>query len=147
MQFVDATHRVIVERNHDVTLSFPNNAEPPEDQATLLTLQQAANTYRIAAGPHAGQKAFTLKTLPPIVEDKDPELASAHGFSLHAGVACSPGEPDLLQRLARYIARLALAENRLSLTLTAQRDLRYRIKSPWRDGTTHLVIRKYSATR
>ena len=89
-------------------------------------------------GPHAGQKAFTLKTLPPRFEDKGPELASAHGFSLHAGVACSPGEPDLLQRLARYIARPALAESRLSLT--AQGDLRYRIKSPWRDGTTHLIL-------
>jgi hypothetical protein len=122
----------------DPHLSFPNDAEPPEDQATLLTLQQAAITYRIAAGPHAAQKAFTLKTLPPSFEDKGPELASAHGFSLHAGVACSPREPELLQRLARYIARPALAESRLSLT--PQGDLRYRIKSPWRDGTTHLIF-------
>jgi len=122
----------------DPHLTFPNDAEPPEDQATLLTLQQAAITYRIAAGPHAGQKAFTLKTLPPSFEDKGPELASAHGFSLHAGVACSPAEPDLLQRLPRYIARPALAESRLSLT--PQGDLRYRIKSPWRDGTTHLIL-------
>lgn len=122
----------------DPHLSFPDDAEPPEDQATLLTLQQAAITYRIALGPHAGQKAFTLKTLPPSFDDKGPELASAHGFSLHAGVACSPAERDLLQRLTRYTARPALAESRLSLT--AQGDLRYRIKRPWRDGTTHLIL-------
>jgi hypothetical protein len=122
----------------DPRLSFPDDAEPPEDEATLLTLQQAAITYRIALGPHAGQKAFTLKTLPPRFDHKGPELATAHGFSLHAGVACSPAETDILQRLTRYIARPALAESRLSLT--AQGDLRYRIKSPWRDGTTHLIL-------
>ena len=43
-----------------------------------------------------------------------------------------------MQRLTRYIARPALAESRLSLT--AQGDLRYRIKSPWRDGTTHVIL-------
>jgi hypothetical protein len=89
--------------------TFPDDAEPPEDETTLRTLQQAAITCRIALGPHASQNTFTLQTLPPSFADKGPELATAHGFSLHAGVACSPAERDILQRLTRYIARPALA--------------------------------------
>jgi len=50
------------------------------------------------------------------------------GFSLHAGVACTPADRDILERLTRYIARPALAETRLDLT--AQGDVRYRIKTP-----------------
>lgn len=122
----------------DPRLGFPDDAQPPEDEATLHALQRAAITYRIAFGPNAGQKAFTLKTLPPTFEDKDSALATAHGFSLHAGVACTPGEPDILERLTRYIARPALAESRLDLTPHGQ--LRYRIKTPWRDGTTHVIL-------
>ena len=43
-------------------------------------------TYRIALGPRAGQKAFTLRSLPgnPLPAPSKPFLASADGFSLHA---------------------------------------------------------------
>jgi hypothetical protein len=56
------------------------------------------------------RRTITLKTLPPRFDDKGPELATAHGFSLHAGVACSPAERDILQRLTnltRYHGILA----------------------------------------
>ena len=45
-------------------------------------------TYRIAVGPQAGRKVFTLQTLPA---DDDPfaELSQVSGFSLHAGVAAT----------------------------------------------------------
>lgn len=51
-------------------------------------------TYRIAVGPRAGQKLFTLQTVPPGLQgpEGDPNgAAGAGGFSLHAGVdiACS----------------------------------------------------------
>jgi hypothetical protein len=51
-------------------------------------------TYRIAVGPRTGQKLFTLRTLPgrPPELDVDPnDAARAGGFSLHAGVAITPG--------------------------------------------------------
>ena len=40
-------------------------------------------------GPRAGQQAFTLRSLPgtPLLQPGKPFLASADGFSLHAGVA------------------------------------------------------------
>jgi len=46
-------------------------------------------TYRIAVGPHQGQKAFTLQTVPARAEgERDAgRLVKAAGFSLHCGVA------------------------------------------------------------
>ena len=58
-------------------------------------------TYRIAVGPQAGRKVFTLQTLPA---DDDPftePLSKVAGFSLHAGVAAKADERDKLERLCR----------------------------------------------
>jgi hypothetical protein len=43
-----------------------------------------------------------------------------------------------VERLCRYIARPAIAEGRLSLTTQGQ--VRYTLKTPYRDGTTHVVF-------
>jgi hypothetical protein len=42
------------------------------------------------------------------------------------------------ERLCRYITRPALAEGRLSLT--PQGRVRYTLKTPYRDGTTHVIF-------
>jgi hypothetical protein len=97
-------------------------------------------TYRIAVGPQRGRKVFTLQTLPAC----DPEdrlngtLGQAAGFSLHAGVASRGDERGKLERLCRYIARPAVAERRLSLTPSGK--VRYQLKTPYRDGTTHVIF-------
>jgi hypothetical protein len=41
-----------------------------------------------------------------------------------------------LQRLCRYIARPAVSTQRLSLTRNGQ--VRYELKTPYRNGTTHV---------
>ena len=95
----------------------------------------------MAVGPRAGQKLFTLQTVPPRLAglDVDPDgAARAGGFSLHAGVAIAPGERARLERLCRYVSRPSLASERLALTATGQ--VRYTLKTPYRDGTTHLVF-------
>jgi hypothetical protein len=43
-----------------------------------------------------------------------------------------------LERLVRYVSRPAVAVERLSLTGRGQ--VRYRLKTPYRDGTTHIVL-------
>jgi hypothetical protein len=51
----------------------------------LTRLQAAACTYRIALGPHAGQKLLSLQSVPGRAADSaQPGCLSAHGFSLHA---------------------------------------------------------------
>ena len=43
-----------------------------------------------------------------------------------------------LQRLCRYISRPAIAAQRLSLTPNG--NVRYQLKTPYRDGTTHVIF-------
>jgi len=59
----------------------------PETASPLDDLAGHSITYRIAVGPNRGQKAFTLQTLPGCTPDEDGpgDLATAGGFSLHAG--------------------------------------------------------------
>jgi hypothetical protein len=60
------------------------------------------------------------------------------GFSLHTGVAAKADERKKLERLCRYIARPAVSEKRLSLTPNG--NVRYQLKTPYRDGTTHVIF-------
>ena len=98
-------------------------------------------TYRIAVGPRAGQKLFTLQTVParsPQWLDDPGGAARAGGFSLHAGIDIAPGQRARLERLCRYVSRPPVATERMALTSCGQ--VRYQLKTPYRDGTTHLVI-------
>ena len=101
-------------------------------------------TYRIAVGPRAGQKLFTLQTLPgsatPEAEQQGDHrgAAQARGFSLHAGIDIQPGQRQKLERLCRYVSRPPVAVDRMALTASGQ--VRYTLKTPYRDGTTHIVL-------
>ena len=102
----------------------------------LDALRISSITYRIATGKHAGRKVVTLQTLPgdagPLVGD----AGKVGGFSLHAGIAAQAHESQKLERLCRYIARPAVSDKRLSLS--PQGTVRYQLKTPWRNGTTHM---------
>ena len=99
-------------------------------------------TYRIALAPR-GRKAFTLQTVPAVATlDDNSSVTKAAGFSLHAGVACETQEREKLERLCRYITRPAVSTERLSLT--AQGNIRYRLKTPYRAGTTDVVLLRAS---
>ena len=95
-------------------------------------------TYRIAVGPQQGRKVFTLQTLPACDETFDAGVGKVAGFSLHAGVAARADQRQKLERLCRYISRPAIAEKRLSLTSNG--NVRYQLKTPYRDGTTHVIF-------
>jgi hypothetical protein len=88
--------------------------------------------------PQQGQKVFTLQTLPASTEDEYGQLANTSGFSLHAGVFANADEPGKLERLCRYISRPAISEQRLSMTDHGK--VRYELKTPYRDGTTHVFF-------
>jgi Putative transposase len=63
---------------------------------------------------------------------------STSGFSLHAGIAAKAAQRDELEHLARYVARPPIATERLLLT---ERGLvRLALKTPYRDGTTHVMF-------
>jgi len=112
---------------------------PIPDEDTLSKLQATSVTYRFATGKSKGKKAMVLKS----ITDNDHTLtkglvAKNSGFSLHAGVATKAHERDRLERVCRYIARPAVAEERLSTN--EQGDVIYRFKKPWDDGTTAIKL-------
>jgi hypothetical protein len=59
-------------------------------------------------------------------------------FSLHAGMAARADERKKLERLCRYISRPAISEKRLSLTPNG--NVCDQLKTPYRDGTTHVIF-------
>jgi hypothetical protein len=141
----------------------------PAEEDGLAAVVGHSITYRIAVGPNEGRKAFTLQTVAPALAApaRDERLAKHSGFSrgtslcrapagqpaavqigspadlsLHAGVAAAAHQREKVERLCRYIARPAVATTRLALT--AQGLVRYMLKTPYRDGTTHVMLLRAS---
>ena len=139
-----------------------------DEARTLRPLQATAVTYRIAFGPRAGQKVLTLRgaerghgTVPsdgPVPREglaharrerglqgmpreataRHPLCADIDGFSLHAAVRVESNDRKRLEQLCRYITRPALSDERVQVNAAGQVELK--LKTPWRDGTTHLVM-------
>ena len=119
------------------------DASAPTDEAPqtvlLRPLQAAACTCRIACGPRAGQKVLTLQgAMPRETDFKQMLCADIDGVSLHAAVRCGADDRQALEQLCRYITRPALANERLQTNAAGRVVLK--LKTPWRDGSTHLVM-------
>jgi len=106
----------------------------------MQQLHSHSVTYRIAMGPQRGRKVFTLQTIPPKPDSPlgCETVAKLAGFSLHAGVAAKAHQREKIERLCRYIARPAVSEKRLSLPATGK--VRYELKTPYRNGSTHVIF-------
>lgn len=92
-------------------------------------------TYRIAVGPRAGQKLFTLQTVParqPAWPDDPSGATWAGGFSLHAGVDIASHQRTKLERLCRYVSRSPVATDRMAMTSSGY--VRYALKTSYRDS-------------
>jgi hypothetical protein len=117
-------------------------AEPDADKdevRALRPLQAVAITYRIAFGPRAGQKVLSPRgAMPREGTARQPLCADVGGFSLHDAVRVEANHRKRLGQLCRYITRPALLDERVPLNAAGQVELK--LKTSWRDGTTHLVI-------
>jgi hypothetical protein len=131
-----ARRGVLIEDMGQTYLAEPD--DDGEESRTLRPLQAAAITYRIAFGPRAGQKVLTLRgAMPRESAARQPLCADVDGFSLHAAVRVEASDRKRLEQLCRYITRPALSDERVKLNDAGQVELK--LKTPWRDGTTHLV--------
>ena len=65
-------------------------------------------------------------------------MAEGVRFSLHDAVRCGTDNRQALEQLCRYITRPAPANERVQTNAAGQVVLK--LKTPWRDGTTHIVI-------
>jgi hypothetical protein len=102
-----------------------------EDAAPDVLAQiqaEAASTWRTPANASASRPVRGAEKL----------RAWCEGFSLHAGVVIAEHDRDALERLCRYGARPAFALERLAWTDDGR--ISYKLKRPWPDGRTHLVM-------
>jgi hypothetical protein len=87
-----------------------------------------------AIAHHLRQKALTLKTVPENDHNFEGGLVVKNsGFSLHAGVTASSSDRKKLEKVCRYIARPAIALDRLKVNDKGQ--VVYSLKKPYSDGT------------
>ena len=105
-------------------------------------IHSSSITYRIALGKYKGRKVLSLKSIPNNAKRKQekehPFLSRYFGFSLHAGVSCKSHERKKREHICRYISRPSLSEERLSVNAHGQ--VIYKLKTPYQNGTTHIVL-------
>ena len=69
---------------------------------------------------------------------RQPLCADIDGFRLHAAVRVEAHDRKRLEQLCRYITRPAPSDEPVQLNAAGQVELK--LKTPWRAGTTHLVM-------
>jgi len=113
-----------------------------QEEPVLATCMAASIQYRIGLGPRAGQKVRRLGTMEECLYEEaqltGSRCAALGGFSLHADTGCEAWEREKLERLCRYVARPAIANERLF----ARPDglIVYKMKKPYKDGTEYLLF-------
>jgi len=118
------------------------------DEPLLALLTAASLGTRIATGPCQGEPWRRLgdRVEPHEAVDgaADPESSARvpqyGGMSLHAEVHVPARDRRRLERLCRYVARPPLASERLEECRNGK--LALRLKSRWRDGTTHILMER-----
>jgi len=114
--------------------------EPAPDEPLLALMSAASVEGRVALGPESAQPL----TRRGRQRDRRPLLlpgelcCDLEGFSRHAKVAIEGHDRAGLERLCRYIARPAIASERLSIDPDGR--VVYRLRRAWRDGTSAIVF-------
>jgi hypothetical protein len=110
------------------------------ESLALAGLASAAVQSRVALGPRAGARVERLGSNPdaPWIESSRPLQARCDGFDLHGAVAVAGEDRDRLEQLCRYLLRPPIAQERLALLPDGK--ILVTLKTPWRDGTTHLCF-------
>jgi hypothetical protein len=116
------------------------------DEPLLVLLAAASLQTRIATGPEAGMPWRRLgdRVEPterggtPTDPDASPRVPRYGGMSLNADVCVPARDRARLERLCRYVARPPLAQERLEER--SDGSLALRLKTRWRDGTTHILL-------
>jgi hypothetical protein len=113
------------------------------DEPTLSSIAQASIGLRVATGSRRGLAVRrTGPGQPPRrtvgYEIKGRRCAQIEGFNLHANTRIAANDRSGLENLCRYMGRPPLSDDRLAET--SDGNLSLKLKRPWSDGTTHLIL-------
>ena len=111
-----------------------------EAPPALLDLAEVGVRGRAATGRRAGSRLRRIGADPdaPWVPPGGRRHAHVEGFDLHAAVAVREQDREGLERLARYILRPPVAQDRLALRDDG--NILLQLPRPWADGTTHILF-------
>ena len=114
---------------------------PDANEEGQAQIQEASVLGRVSTGPRRGRSVERHRGAPPREAAVGSRAASSGWYNLHAGVGIPAPDRAALERLCRYIARPPLSEERLHRLP----DGRYavRLKTPYSDGTTHVLFRPH----
>ena len=113
------------------------------DGPTLSSIAQASIGLRVATGARRGLAVRRRGRGPPPqrrggYEIKGRRCAQIEGFNLHANTRIAANDRSGLENLCRYMGRPPLSDDRLAET--SDGNLSLKLKRPWSDGTTHLIL-------
>jgi hypothetical protein len=116
------------------------DSDPPGDSPALGACTAASTVHRIALGKHAGRPIARRRGSGKAIATpiRKPRCVAQDGFSLHANVRVAARDRGRLERLCRYLLRPPISDARLALTEQGRIELE--LKTPYSDGTTHLVL-------
>jgi hypothetical protein len=136
--------RSLLERRGLGTEADPQHADPlSEDDPGMAALLARSVGRRVAVGSNTGRSVVRVGDwVDPESLDafESPRTAMVSGFSVHANIAVEARDRMRLERLLRYAARPAVSTDRLSELPDGR--LHYRLKRPWRDGTSAVVFER-----
>jgi hypothetical protein len=138
---VKKIHRLLERRGLGPKTS-PEEADPiMQEQPLLAELYGASVQGRIASGSGAEKRLKGVKfefEMEARGEKVGRRRANLSGFSLHANVCIPAKARHQLENLCRYVARPAVATERLSRFPDGR--VLYRLRHQWRDGTSHVIF-------
>jgi hypothetical protein len=146
----DEVMRVLAGTARRIARLLESRAEEFDDalareEPLLATLATASLRARIAEGEQRGEPWRRVGDRvdpedPRDDPDATPSVPECRGMTLHAGVSVPARDRRRLERLCRYAARPPLGNERLEERPGGR--LLLRLKTRWRDGTTHIAMER-----
>ena len=109
-----------------------------EDEPILAGMTSASIMGLVSTGDRAGRRVRRVLADPADGVRTGPLCYASSGFSLHAATRISGGNKEGLERLCNYVSRPPLAQG--SLRKLNYKEYSFKLKTPWSDGTTHLIL-------
>jgi hypothetical protein len=132
------THKLLKRRGllHDEDVDDDTPTDEFADQEPALAAVLKSSLFDLTLfGPKAKPER-ERGPKPGIVHLRSRNCADLQQFSLHANTSIAACNRTGLEKMIRYLCRPAVASGRVEL-LNGDREVRLRLKTAWRDGTTH----------